>query len=224
MSDNTINLTPDLYAYYQNISLREPKSLQKLRQQTHKMSMGHMQISPEQGQFMQFLVKLIKAKRTLEIGCFTGYSAMTVALALPENGKVITCDINAEWTKLAKKYWEMGKVSHKIELRLAPALETLQKLRKNSFDFAFIDADKKNYDAYYEQCLRLVRIGGLIAIDNVLWDGKVADEKYQDENTQAIRALNAKILKDKRVEMSMLPIGDGLTLVIKCGDVRKEYY
>lgn len=216
MSDHTINLTDDVYAYLRKFSVREREVLAKLREQTHKMSMSQMQISPEQGQFMQLLIKLLNAKKTLDIGTFTGYSALSVALALPENGKVIACDINGEWTKIAKRYWEMAHLSHKIELRLAPALETLQSLidqgESGTFDFAFIDADKLNYNNYYELSLKLVRPGGIIAVDNVLWDGKVADASVLDGNTQAIRALNAKIYQDSRVEISMLPIGDGLTL------------
>src|SRR3990167_5986748 len=174
MSDITLNLTPQVYEYLQKVSLREPEVLQKLRVQTHKMSMSQMQISPEQGQFMRLLVELMNAKKTLDIGTFTGYSALSVAFGLPENGKVIACDINGEWTGIAKRFWEMSGVGHKIELHLAPAVETLQKLiddgEANTFDFAFIDADKMNYSHYYELSLMLVRPNGLIAVDNVLWD------------------------------------------------------
>lgn len=219
MSDITLNLTPEVYDYMQKISLREPSVLQKLREQTHKMSMSQMQISPEQGQFMGLLIKLMHAKKTLDIGTFTGYSAISVALALPEDGKVIACDINIEWTKLAKRFWEMAGVAHKIDLRLAPATETLQALidegQGNSFDFAFIDADKANYLIYYEKSLQLVRSGGLIAVDNVLWSGKVADPNINDDKTQIIRELNAKISQDERVSISMLPVGDGLFLALK---------
>ncbi len=219
MSSNTLNLTPALYEYYQSHSLREPEVLQKLREQSDKMSMGHMQISPEQGQFMRLLIELLQAKKTLDIGVFTGYSALSVALALPPDGKVIGCDINVEWTKIARRFWEMAGVADKIDLRLAPALETLQTLidggEAGTFDFAFIDADKLNYLEYYEKALILIRAGGLIAIDNVLWSGDVADPAIDDKNTQAIREVNETVLHDERVTISMLPIGDGLTLARK---------
>jgi predicted O-methyltransferase YrrM len=204
MSDTTLNLTPKVYDYLQQVSLREPEVLQELRAQTHKMSMGQMQISPEQGQFMRLLVELINAKKTLEIGVFTGYSALSVALSLPSDGKVIGCDTNVEWTKIARRYWEKAGVADKIDLRLAPALETLQGLldegHANTFDFAFI---------------ALLRTGGLVAIDNVLWDGDVADLTVTDANTTVLRELNAKLHLDQRVTLSMLPIGDGLTLARK---------
>ncbi|EKD73406.1 MAG: hypothetical protein ACD_45C00325G0005 [uncultured bacterium] len=219
MSAKTLNLTPALYDYFQKHSLREPEILKKLREQTHKMSMGNMQISPEQGQFMQLLIELIQAKKTLEIGVFTGYSTLSVALALPSEGRIIACDINKEWTQIAKRFWEMAGVAHKIDLRLAPALDTLQSLlaqgEANTFDFAFIDADKANYLNYYEKTLQLMRVGGLIAIDNVLWDGDVADSTINDPDTVAIRKLNATLSKDECVTLSMLPIGDGLTLARK---------
>lgn len=220
MSDITLNLTPTLYHYLQQISLREPDVLKQLREQTHKMSMSQMQISPEQGQFMRLLIELMGARKTIEIGVFTGYSAMSVALALPDDGRIIACDVNPEWTKIAKRFWEMAKVAHKIDLCLAPALDTLNALldqgEANSFDFVFIDADKANYIEYYEKSLSLVRPGGLIAIDNVLWSGKVADSTQLDENTSIIRQLNEKILHDERVSISLVPIGDGLTLARKC--------
>ncbi len=223
MSDFTLNLTPQLYEYLQKNSLREPEVLKKLREQTHKMSMAQMQISPEQGQFMRLLIELLGAKKTLEIGVFTGYSTLSVALALPKDGKIIACDINIEWTKIARRFWEQAGVADKIDLRLAPALETLQTLldngEANTFDFAFIDADKANYPAYYEKSLSLLRPGGLIAIDNVLWSGQVADLSFQDRDTQVLRELNAKLLKDERITLSMLPIGDGLTLVRRRGQV-----
>ncbi len=219
MSDKTLNLTPALYDYLKKVSLREHPVLTELRLQTHKMSMSQMQISPEQGQFMRLLIELMRAKKTLEIGTFTGYSALCVALSLPDDGKVIACDINIEWTKIAKKYWQLANVSHKIDLILAPALVTLQKLidqgEENSFDLVFIDADKKNYRAYYEFALRLVRRGGLIVIDNVLWDGAVAESERQDDNTVALRELNAFIRTDERVSLSLLPVGDGLSLLMK---------
>lgn len=219
MSDITLNLTPNLYDYLQKASLREPDVLKKLREQTHTMSMSQMQISPEQGQFMRLLIQLMGAKRTLDIGTFTGYSALSVALGLPTDGKVVCCDINGEWTKIAKKYWDMAGVSQQIELKLAPAIETLQQLLDNGqagmFDFSFIDADKLNYSNYYELSLKLLRKGGLVAIDNVLWDGKVANESVDDQNTMAIRKFNQDLLHDERVVISMLSIGDGLTLALK---------
>ena len=219
MSDSTINLTPMLYAYLLKNSLREPKVLQALREQTHKMSMGHMQISPEQGQFMRLLIELLGARKTLDIGVFTGYSALSVALALPEEGRVIACDINVEWTKIARRFWEKASVTGKIDLRLAPALETLQQLldqnEAGTYDFAFIDADKVNYPVYYEQVLSLLRAGGILIIDNVLLGGKVADGQVTDKNTTVIRALNAKLLQDERISLSMLPLRDGLTLARK---------
>ncbi len=219
MSDVTLNLTPQLIDYLQKASLREPEVLNKCRAQTSKMSMSQMQISPEQGQFMRLLIQLMNAKKTLEIGVFTGYSTLSVALALPEDGKIIACDTNIEWTKLAQRYWEMAGVAHKIDLRLAPALDTLNELieqgEAETFDFSFIDADKLNYPDYYEKSLLLTRQGGLIAIDNTLWSGKVADPDVDDENTIVIRELNKKLLNDERVSISMLPIGDGLTLALK---------
>lgn len=220
MSDFTLNLTPNLYQYLQDTSLREPEILQELRKETQKLSMSQMQISPEQGQFMQLLVRLLKAKKTLDIGVFTGYSSLAVALALPPEGKVIACDLNIEWTKIAAKFWKKAKVEEKISLKLGPAMESLQKLidsgEKGSFDFIFIDADKANYAIYYEQSLSLLRVGGVIAIDNVLWSGKVADQNINDANTVAIRDFNLKLHEDNRVMLSMLPVGDGLTLAMKC--------
>jgi caffeoyl-CoA O-methyltransferase len=219
MSEVTINLTPLVYEYLQKNSLRESPVLQKCRAQTQPMSTAQMQISPEQGQFMQLLVQILGAKKTLDIGVFTGYSALAVALVLPADGKVVGCDINKEWTKIARHFWEMAGVADKNDLKLAPALETLKDLihqgEAGSFDFAFIDADKKNYAAYYEKSLELIRPGGLIAVDNVLWGGDVADPAINDENTVAIREFNTQLLHDDRISLSMLPIGDGLTLAYK---------
>jgi len=219
MSDITLNLTPNLYDYMQKMSLREPDVLKELREQTHKMSMAQMQISPEQGQFMRLLIELTQAKKTLEIGVFTGYSTLSVALALPKDGKVVACDTNVEWTNVARRFWDKAGVGDKIDLHLAPALETLDKLiaagEENTFDFAFIDADKANYPSYYEKSLRLLRQGGLIALDNVLWSGDVADQDIHDETTNMFRKLNKTILQDERVSISMIPIGDGLTLAFK---------
>ncbi|OGT37819.1 MAG: SAM-dependent methyltransferase [Gammaproteobacteria bacterium RIFCSPHIGHO2_12_FULL_37_14] len=219
MSDTTINLTSTVYSYLKNNSLREPEVLKQLRNETNKKFQARMQISPEQGQFMRLLVEILNAKKSLDIGTFTGYSALAVALSLPDNGKVIACDTSVEWTNLAKHFWEIGNVAHKIDLKLAPALQTLDKLltdgEVNTFDFVFIDADKQNYIAYYEKSLALLRTGGLIAIDNVLWGGRVADPTIHDTDTVIIRQLNSKILTDERVTISMLPIGDGLTLARK---------
>ena len=221
MSSRTLCLSEDLYGYMKRVSLRETDLLVRLREETANDPMHNMQISPEQGQFMAMLIKLTGAARTLEIGVYTGYSSLCVATALPESGKLVACDISAEWTAVARRYWEAAGVSKKIDLHLAPATQTLDRLlqegESGSFDFAFIDADKENYDGYYERCLRLLRPGGLIAIDNVFWGGRVADPKVEDQSTKAIRALNAKIQTDGRVDLSMLPIGDGLTLVRKRG-------
>jgi predicted O-methyltransferase YrrM len=221
MSKQTLTLNSQLYEYFQAISLREPEILAQLRQETAKHPMGIMQISPEQGQFMALLVQLMGAKKTLEVGVFTGYSTLTVALALPADGKVIACDIDEEYTAIARSFWQQAGVADKIELHLAPALETLDKLinqgQANTFDFAFIDADKSNYNNYYERALELVRPGGLIAIDNVLWGGKVADRNIQDNRTKNIREFNQKLHQDTRVTISLVPIGDGLTLALKTG-------
>ncbi len=219
MSNKTLNLTDDLYQYVLDISLREHPVQAELREETAQLSTHNMQTAPEQGQFLQLLIRMQAARKTLEIGTYTGYSALAVALALPADGRIIACDVNQEWTDIAKRYWQKAQVADKIDLRLAPALETLDKLLEsgeaNSFDFAFIDADKSNYDNYYEKALLLIRKGGVIAIDNVLWDGLVIDESVNDSQTRSIRALNEKILHDKRVEISMLPLADGVTLVYK---------
>lgn len=219
MSAETINLSPSLYQYLLDNSLREHSVLHELREETSKLTGARMQISPEQGQFMQMLVDMIGARKTLDIGTFTGYSALVVALALPADGKVISCEKSTECCDIAKKYWALANVSEKIDLRIGTALQTLESLieagEANTFDFAFIDADKTNYENYYELALTLLRPGGLIAVDNVLWDGAVADESDQDKATIAIRALNKKIHFDERVNISMLPIGDGLTLARK---------
>lgn len=219
MSSQTLNFTPALYHYLQANSLREPAILAKLRAATREMPGAVMQISPEQGQFMSMLIDLLAAKKTLDIGTFTGYSALRVALSLPSDGKVIACDVDVHATNVAKQYWAEAGVKDKIDLKLAPAKETLQTLiadgQSGTFDFAFIDADKNNYDDYYELSLILLRRGGLIAVDNVLWDGKVANDNFNDAVTNGFRALNKKILADERVTLSMIPIGDGLTLARK---------
>ncbi|MEH2307217.1 class I SAM-dependent methyltransferase [Nostoc sp.] len=219
MPKQSIGLDDQLYNYLLSVSLREPEILLKLRQETASHPRSTMQISPEQGQFMRLLVQLIGAKKTLEVGVFTGYSSLSVALALPDDGKIIAADVSEEFTAIASRYWQEAGVAHKIDLRLAPGLETLDQLlatgQAETFDFAFIDADKENYDGYYERSLQLLRPGGLIAIDNVLWSGQVADPENQDESTQSIRALNEKLHHDERVTLSLVPIADGLTLAIK---------
>jgi caffeoyl-CoA O-methyltransferase len=219
LSARTLNLTDRLYDYVMAMSLREAPVLARLREETAQQPSAMMQISPDQGQFMALLVELIGARHCLEIGTFTGYSALAVALALPADGRIITCDINRETTEIAQRYWAQAGVDHKIDLRLAPALETLESLMAEGaagrFDFAFIDANKEDYDRYYEAVLSLMGPGGLIAIDNVLWGGSVADPDKQDEDTRAIRALNAKLKSDERVSLSLVTIGDGLTLARK---------
>ncbi|WP_353930592.1 class I SAM-dependent methyltransferase [Okeanomitos corallinicola TIOX110] len=219
MIKQTIGLEQKVYDYLLSISLREPEILTQLRQETAQLPGAIMQISPEQGQFMALLIKLLGAKKTLDIGVFTGYSSLVVALALPTDGKVIACDINLESTAIARRYWEKAGVEDQIDLRIAPALETLDELiatgETESFDFAFIDADKGNYENYYERSLKLIRPGGLIAIDNVLWSGKVADPEIQDNKTQKIRDFNQLLHQDARINLSLVPIADGLTLAMK---------
>ena len=218
MSNKTLCITEKLYEYLLSVSLREPDVLRELREETALDESANMQISPEQGQFMGLMVKLLGARRTLDIGVYTGYSSLCIGLALPEEGRVIACDVNREWTAMAKRYWRKAGVEDKIELHLGPAQQTLERfLGKggDSFDFAFIDADKINYDIYYEYCLQLIRPGGVIAIDNVLWKGAVADAGVHAVDTEAIRTLNQKIHTDPRVEISLVPIADGLTLVRK---------
>jgi predicted O-methyltransferase YrrM len=219
MTKQTIGLEKNLYNYLLSVSLREPDVLTQLRQETSQLPMAQMQISPEQGQFMALLVKLIGAKKTLEVGVFTGYSSLVTALALPADGKIVACDVSEEYTSIARRYWQRAGVADKIDLHIAPALETLDKLlasgEAESFDFAFIDADKGNYENYYERSLQLIRPGGLIAIDNVLWSGKVADSEVQDNQTNKIRFLNQKLHQDSRITLSLVPIADGLTLAMK---------
>jgi predicted O-methyltransferase YrrM len=219
MSNKTLGLPDSIADYLRSTSLREPEILIKLRQETATHPMSQMQIAPEQGQFMALLVQLIGAKKTLEVGVFTGYSSLSVALALPTDGRIIACDVSEEYTSIARRYWQAAGVAEKIDLRIAPALETLDHLletgHEGTFDFAFIDADKNNYDGYYERSLQLVRPAGLIAIDNVLWSGKVADDEIQDNQTRKIRQLNQKLHDDQRVQISMVPIADGLTLALK---------
>ena len=218
MSNRSLNLDDTLYEYLLTHSLREHPEQIALREATRSHPRAGMQISPEQGQFMALLVKLIGARHALEIGVFTGYSALSVALALPADGRILACDISEEYTRIGRPYWERAGVAHKIDLRLAPALETLDaELAAGAagrYDFAFIDADKTGYAAYYERCLQLLRKGGLIAIDNVLWSGAVA-RPARDEDTRALQALNERLHGDERIDLSMLPVGDGLTLARK---------
>ncbi|MFQ5939788.1 MAG: class I SAM-dependent methyltransferase [Alphaproteobacteria bacterium] len=221
MSTRTLALTDEIYRYLLEMSLREPESMRRLRAETARMEWARMQIAPEQAQFMALLVELMGALRALEIGTFTGYSALAVALALPAEGRLVTCDISEEWTAVARRYWEEAGVAHKIDLRLGPALETLDALidggEAGSFDFAFIDADKEAYAEYYERTLTLLRPGGLVTVDNVLWSGSVVDPSRQDADTEAIRAFNERLRTDERVSLSLVPIGDGLTLARKKG-------
>ena len=219
MSTATIMLDKKLREYLLNVSVKESEILRELREETAQMEYSAMQISPEQGAFMSFLVELIQAKRTLEIGVFTGYSALVVAMALPEDGIVTACDVSKEWANVGMKYWKKAQVENKINLRIAPALKTLDQLlsegKQGTYDFAFIDADKIEYQGYFDKSLELLRIGGLIAIDNVLWGGSVIDDSIQDSSTKAIRKFNKKLYQDERVSISMVPIGDGLTLARK---------
>ena len=216
MSTGILNLTNDLRDYLWEKGMKEHPALEELREETAQLPESVMQICPEQGALMANLVRLMSAKRTIEIGTFTGYSALAVALALPEDGKIVACDISEEWTSIGRKKWEQAGILDKIDLRIGPALETLEELLEDgheaSFDFAFIDADKANYLDYYKKCLRLVRKGGVIAIDNVLWSGAVINSEINDNDTNAIRELNDFLVQDDKVSLSMVPIGDGLTL------------
>jgi predicted O-methyltransferase YrrM len=219
MSNRTIQLDDRLYSYLQSVAVREPEILAKLRAETNQHPQAVMQIAPDQGQFMGLLVQLLGVKKAIEIGTFTGYSALVMALAMPAEGRIITCDINPPDTAIAQRYWVAAGVSHKIDLRLGQAIDTLTDLlaqgAANSFDLAFIDADKSSYPQYYEACLQLLRPGGLILIDNVLWSGAVADPTITDKRTTILRELNRQIHQDDRVNISLLPIGDGLTLAMK---------
>lgn len=219
MSNETLGLTVAVQEYCRRVALREPEVLARLREETRQLPMARMQIAPEQGQLMGLLVELVGARRALEVGVFTGYSAISVALCLPADGRLVACDVNPEWTAIARRYFREAGVEGRIDLRLAPAVETLQTLLRDgqagTFDFAFIDADKESYDAYYEQCLQLLRPGGLIAIDNVLWGGRVADPAENDPETSAIRALTTKVANDQRVSTSLVPIADGVLLARK---------
>lgn len=219
MSNRSITLDDRLQSYMLGVSLREPPILASLRNETAEMPEHNMQIAPEQGQFMALLARLLNVRRYLEVGVFTGYSSLAVALALPQDGKVTGLDLSDHYTRVARRYWEEAGVAERVDLRLGDALESLDQLRDEAatalFDFAFIDADKSNYAAYYEKCLQLVRPGGVIAIDNMLWHGTVADPTVDDPDTEAIRNLNMHLHTDDRIDLSLVPIGDGLTLCRK---------
>ncbi|NHA16115.1 class I SAM-dependent methyltransferase [Thioalkalivibrio sp. XN279] len=219
MSNRTVSLDDALYHYLLGASLREHPALARLRAETATHPQVNMQIAPEQGQFMALLVRLMGASRCIEVGVFTGYSSLAVALALPPGGRIVACDVSDEYTAMARRYWAEAGVSDRIDLRLAPALETLDTLlaegEAGTCDFAFIDADKEAYPDYYERLLQLLRPGGLIAVDNTLWDGAVADPANQAPDTVAIRAFNARLHGDERIDLSLVPIGDGLTLARK---------
>ena len=216
MSTGVLNLTTDLRDYIWEKGMNEHPVLKELREETAELPESMMQICPEQGALMANIIRIMSAKRTIEIGTFTGYSTLVVALALPEDGEIVACDISKEWTSVGKKKWEQARVRDKIDLKIAPALETLEDLlaegQEGTFDFAFIDADKTNYLNYYQKCLKLVRRGGVIAIDNVLWSGAVIKNDVNDVDTVAIRELNDYLVRDERVALSMVPVGDGLTL------------
>ncbi|MEC4891465.1 MAG: class I SAM-dependent methyltransferase [Oscillatoria sp. PMC 1051.18] len=212
-------LDQEIYNYVLAVSLHENEILRQLREETEQLQESAMLIPPEEGQFIAFLIQLIGAKKTLEIGVFTGYSTLWTALALPPDGRAIACDRHEQWTAIAQRYWKQAGVNHKIDLRLGEALQTLDNLLENSqaetFDFIFIDADKENDLEYFEKALQLARPGGLIAIDNALWSGLVIDSTVQDPETRAIRTLNQKLYSDERIQLSLLPIADGLTLARK---------
>lgn len=219
MSTRTIGITDRLYDYLLSVSVPPDSLWERLRDETSAAVGFNMQISPEQGQFMSLLVKMLGVGKALEIGTFTGFSALCVARALPADGRLIACDVSEEWTSIARRYWEEAGVAGKIDLRIGPALETLDALIADgqgaSFDFAFIDADKENYAGYYERCLELLRPGGVVGVDNTLWSGAVADPDNQTADTVAIRALNKLVYEDERVESCVLPIGDGLSIALK---------
>ncbi|PSO98706.1 MAG: SAM-dependent methyltransferase [Cyanobacteria bacterium QS_9_48_30] len=219
MTKKTLGLDSQLYNYLVSVSLREPEILRQLREETASYPDAQMQIAPEQGQFIALLVQLLGAKKTIEVGVYTGYSSLITALNVPADGRIVACDFSEEYTAVARRYWKAAGVADKVDLRLAPALDTLNDLlsagEAGTFDFVFIDADKEGYENYYSLSLQLVRSGGLIVVDNVLWSGKVADSQIQDEDTQALRAFNEKISHDERVSISLVPIADGLTLARK---------
>lgn len=219
MSNKSIGLSDELHEYLLSVSLRESDVMRELREETAEHPKSQMQVAPEQAQFFQLLVKLIGARRALEVGVFTGYSALAVARVLPSTGTLVACDVSEEYTRVARRYWAEAGVADRIDLRIAPAAETLSALldagEAGTFDFSFIDADKEQYDTYYEKSLELLRPGGVIALDNVFRDGRVTDPDIDDESVRAIQRLNEKIHDDERVEISMLPLADGLTLAMK---------
>lgn len=222
MSNKTLGLPDAVYDYLLSVSVRESPLLRRLREETAKLPMAMMQIAPEQGQLLSLLVQALSPKKCLEIGVFTGYSSLAVALALPADGHLTACDVSEEWTSIARRYWQEAGVSQKIDLYLAPALQTLDRMiahgQASSFDFAFIDADKENYWGYFERALTLLKLGGLIAIDNTLWSGRPANPSFDDPETRAISAFNQRVFKDSRVRISLVPIGDGMTLALKLRD------
>ncbi|MFC4351475.1 O-methyltransferase [Fodinicurvata halophila] len=220
MSTEHVSVTPELFNYIRQVSLRETDLRRELREETAGLPEAQMQILPEQGQFMALLLRLMGARKGLEVGTFTGYSALCFAEVLPENGHLVCCDVSAEYTGIAQRYWERSGLRHKMDLRLAPALETLDQLIANgeqeTYDFCFLDADKENYTSYYEKALELLRPGGLLMADNVLWSGRVAAESSdQSKATQALKLFNNQLAGDRRIELSLLPFADGLTLVVK---------
>ncbi|MFB6099262.1 MAG: class I SAM-dependent methyltransferase [Salinibacter sp.] len=219
MSNQSIGLSDELHDYLLSVSLREPDVMRRLRAETANHPKSQMQIAPEQAQFLRFLVRLIGVRRSLEIGVFTGYSALAVAMELPPTGTLVACDVSDEYTRVARRYWEEAGVDDRVDLRIAPAEETLAALlddgQEGTFDFSFIDADKENYDTYYEQSLRLLRPGGVIALDNMFRDGRVTDPDVEDESVRAIQRLNEKLHDDERVDLCMLPLADGVTLAMK---------
>lgn len=218
MANRTITMDEKLYSYLLAMGLREPEVLQRLREATEAEELSVMRSAPEQGQLMAMLIQLTGARRVIEVGTYTGYATLWMALSLPDDGEIVTCDISARWSSVARSFWEQAGVIEKISLHLRPAIETLDALLESegaSFDFAFIDADKENYQQYFERCLQLIRAGGLIVIDNVLWGGSVIDEANQSAATQAIRAFNLKLQSDERVDLVMLPVADGVSLAVK---------
>lgn len=219
MSTKITQITENCYSYISEKFFRETDILRKCREETASLAESNMQVAPEEGQFLSFLIKLTGAKKALEIGVFTGYSSLWIASAMDENGKLIACDVNEKWTAKARGYWKEAKVDHKIELRLAPAMETLEQLlqtgEKESFDMIFLDADKSNYPAYYEKAMELLSPKGILVIDNILWSGEVANPKNTEPDTEEIRLLNNKLKKDDKVDITFVPMADGIVLVKK---------
>jgi caffeoyl-CoA O-methyltransferase len=219
MTGRRLLVTDDIHRYLVEHSVREPDVLARLRAATASLPLAQMQIGPEQGQLLALLAKLVGAKRCIEVGVFTGYSSLAVALALPQDGRILACDVSEEWTALARRFWREAGVEHKIELKLQPAVRTLEERlaagEAGRYDFAFVDADKPAYDSYYELLLKLLRPGGLMALDNTLWSGAVLNPEEREPNTVALRALNDKLHRDERIDLSLLPVGDGVTLARK---------